>query len=241
MAQLDDIVGVRHGYFKDDGLDDDTIVVFMTDNGTETNSLAGRRTNAVLRFQRHGLRGRFSLCPLMVRWPGHVPAGTVENGVISGLDFFPTFVAAAGNPNIKEELLNGKQMPTGPTRFYLDSYNQLDMITGKGPSTRHEIFYFAESALAAVRIDDFKFASISQPADGSATKVASQLADSVNFGSIPSSTLHGPARQWQQGPLLTLLFEYEFWRFVFCNSSDEAPRRIEFPPMQKGASFTSTP
>ncbi len=44
----------------------------------------------------------------MIRWPGHVPAGKVENGIISGLDWFPTFVAAAGNPNIKEELLKGK-------------------------------------------------------------------------------------------------------------------------------------
>ena len=49
-----------------------------------------------------------SACPAIIRWPGHVPAGTVENGIISGLDWFPTFVAAAGNPNIKEELLKGK-------------------------------------------------------------------------------------------------------------------------------------
>ena len=85
-----------------------------------------------------GYEGGFR-CPAMIRWPGHVPAGTVENGIISGLDWFPTFVAAAGNPNIKEELLKGKEMLGQTYKNYLDSYNQLDMITGKGPSARHEV------------------------------------------------------------------------------------------------------
>ena len=56
-----------------------------------------------------GYEGGFR-CPAMIRWPGQVPAGTVENGIISGLDWFPTFVAAAGNPNIEEELKKGKQL-----------------------------------------------------------------------------------------------------------------------------------
>ena len=76
----------------------------------------------------------------MVRWPGHVPADTVESGIMSNLDWFPTFVAAAGDPNIKEELLKGKQMGDRSLQKPLDSYNQLDMISGKGPSVRHEIF-----------------------------------------------------------------------------------------------------
>ena len=80
--------------------------------------------------------------PAMIRWPGKVPAGKVENGIISGLDWFPTFVAAAGNPNIKEELLKGKKIGDRTYKNHLDGYNQLDMITGKGPSNRHEIFYF---------------------------------------------------------------------------------------------------
>ena len=99
----------------------------------------------------------------MIRWPGHVPAGTVENGIMSGLDWFPTLVAAAGNPNIKEELLKGKKIGDRTYKNHLDSYDQTDMITGKGPSARHEIFYFGESTLGAVRIDDFKYRFIEQP------------------------------------------------------------------------------
>jgi arylsulfatase len=65
-----------------------------------------------------------------------VPAGKVENGLISGLDWFPTLLAAAGNPNIVEELKRGKQIGGTNYKVHLDGYNQMDMITGKGPSNR---------------------------------------------------------------------------------------------------------
>ena len=101
--------------------------------------------------------------PCIIRWPGKVPAGKVENGIMSGLDWFPTFVAAAGNPNIAEELKAGKQLGDTTYKVHLDGYDQTAMITGKGPSARHEIFYFGESTLGAVRIDDFKYRFIDQP------------------------------------------------------------------------------
>ena len=101
--------------------------------------------------------------PAIIRWPGKVPAGKVENGIISGLDWFPTLVAAAGNPNIAEELKQGKQLGDRTYKVYLDGYDQMDLITGKGPSNRHEIFYFGESTLGAVRIDDYKYRFIDQP------------------------------------------------------------------------------
>ena len=107
MSQLDDVVGGLMDKLKADGLDDNTIVVFTTDNGTEnftwpdggnTPFAAGKGT-----IMEGGMR-----VPMIVRWPGHIPAGKVENGIMSGLDFFPTLVAAAGDPNIKDELLNGQ-------------------------------------------------------------------------------------------------------------------------------------
>src|SRR5690606_13740232 len=72
-------------------------------------------------------------------------------------------VAAAGNANIKAELLKGKKIGDMTYKNHLDSYNQLDLITGKGPSARHEIFYFVESTLGAVRINDWKYRFIEQP------------------------------------------------------------------------------
>ena len=72
--------------------------------------------------------------PAMIRWPGHVPAGKVENGIISGLDWFPTFVAAAGNPQIVDELKKGGKLGDVSYKVHLDGYDQTDLITGKGPS-----------------------------------------------------------------------------------------------------------
>ena len=97
-----------------------------------------------------------------LRWPGHVPAGKVENGIFSGMDWFPTFVTAAGN-NITNELLKGKPIDGTTYKVHLDGYDQTPLITGKGPSNRHEIFYFTEGTLAAVRVDDFKYRFIDQP------------------------------------------------------------------------------
>ena len=82
---------------------------------------------------------------------------------MSGLDWFPTFVAIAGNPNIAEELKKGKQLGTRTYKVHLDGYDQTNLITGKGPSNRHEIFYFAEGTLGAVRFNDYKYRFIDQP------------------------------------------------------------------------------
>ena len=162
MAQLDDIVGAVMKKLKDDGLEQDTILVFTTDNGTENFTWPDGGQTPFAGGKGQILEGGFR-SPAIIRWPGKVPAGKVENGLISGLDWFPTFVAAAGNPSIVEELKQGTQLGERNYKVHLDGYNQIDLITGKGPSQRHEVFYFAEGTLGAVRIDDFKYRFIDQP------------------------------------------------------------------------------
>ena len=147
---------------KDMGVDDNTIVIFTTDNGTELFTWPDGGQTPFAQRKGTVMEGGFRV-PAIIRWPGKVPAGKVENGLISGLDWFPTLVAAAGNPNIAEELKKGKQLGDRTYKNYLDGYNQMDLITGKGPSNRHEIFYFGESTLGAVRIDDYKYRFIDQP------------------------------------------------------------------------------
>ena len=107
MAQLDDIVGSVMKYLKDNGLDDNTIVVFTTDNGAENFTWPDGGQTPFAGGKGTALEGGFRV-PAIIRWPGKVPAGKVENGIVSGLDWFPTFVAAAGNPNIVEELQEGQ-------------------------------------------------------------------------------------------------------------------------------------
>ena len=109
MAQLDDIVGSVMKYLKDNGLEDKTIIGFTSDNGTENFTWPDGGQTPFAGGKGLGLEGGWR-CPFILRWPGHVPADSIENGIFSGLDWFPTFVAAAGNPNIAGELLKGKQI-----------------------------------------------------------------------------------------------------------------------------------
>jgi arylsulfatase len=240
MAQLDDIVGDVMKKLQDMGVDNNTIVVFTTDNGTETFTWPDGG-NTPFKGQKGTVYEGGFRAPAMIRWPGKVPAGKVENGIISGLDWFPTLVAAAGNPNIKEELLKGKQLDGTNYKVHLDAYNQLDMITGKGPSNRHEIFYFGESTLGAVRIDDFKYRFINQPDGWIGSKVHVDAPSLTNLRLDPFERLGDPKNGTLDGAqgYFNQWFMYEFWRFVFVQQrvAELARTAIEYPPMQKGASF----
>jgi arylsulfatase A-like enzyme len=239
MVQLDDIVGSVMQKLKDMGVDDNTIVMFTTDNGTETFTWPDGGTTPFYGCKGTGYEGGFR-CPAIVRWPGHVPAGKFESGVISGLDWFPTFVAAAGNPNIKEELLKGKQFGDQTYKVHLDSYNQLDLITGKGPSARNEIFYFTESNLAAVRIGDYKYQFITQPGGWLGTKDHPDVPIIINLRIDPFEKMSFTGVDGNRGSYQFMnWFQYEFWRFVFVQQEvgKLVMTAIEYPPMQKGASF----
>jgi arylsulfatase A-like enzyme len=239
MAQLDDIVGDVMKKLKDMGVDDNTIVMFTTDNGTENFTWPDGGQTPFAMGKGTVMEGGFRV-PAMIRWPGKVPAGKVENGIISGLDWFPTFVAAAGNPNIAEELKKGKSLGDRTYKVHLDGYNQMDLITGKGPSNRHEVFYFGESTLGAVRIDDFKYRFINQPGGWLGDKTHPDVPYLINLRLDPFERTGWPIDQTAEGSQEYFQwFKYEFWRFVFVQQQVEKliMTAIEFPPMQKGASF----
>ena len=241
MAQLDDMVGSVMQKLKDMGVDNNTIVVFTTDNGTEAFTWPDGGQTPFYGAKGTGYEGGFRV-PAIVCWSGHVPAGKVENGIMSGLDWFPTFVAAAGDPNLKDELLKGKQFGDRTYKNHLDSYNQLDMITGTGPSARHEIYYFAENNLAAVRIDDFKYQFITQPGGWIGVKEHPDMPILTNLRLDPFEHTGFPGVSADANIGSYEYFEwmkFEFWRFVFAQQevAKLAMTAIEYPPMQKGASF----
>jgi arylsulfatase len=237
MAQLDDIVGSVMKYLKDNNLEDDTILAFSTDNGAENFTWPDGGQTPFAGGKGTALEGGFRV-PCIIRWPNKVPAGKVENGLISGLDWFPTFVAAAGNANIVEELRKGTKLDGTGYKVYLDGYNQMDLITGKGPSKRHEIFYFTESTLSAVRIDDFKYRFTDQPQGwlGGTVKLDWPVLVNLRLDPFERCGIFNGAN----GSLAYYdWFKYEFWRFVFVQQvvAEKAKTLIEFPPMQKGATF----
>jgi arylsulfatase A-like enzyme len=237
MAQLDDIVGSVMQRLKDLNLEDNTILAFSTDNGAENFTWPDGGQTPFAGGKGTALEGGFRV-PCIIRWPGRVPAGKVENGIISGLDWFPTFAAAAGDPNIAEELKKGKQLGDATYKVHLDGYNQMDLITGKGPSARHEVLYFTEGTLSAVRIDDFKYRFTDQPGGWLGATVKVDWPILTNLRLDPFERTGMPSGD--KGSLAYYnWFAYEFWRFV--NVQQEvaklAQTAIEFPPMQKGASF----
>ncbi len=197
MAQLDDDVGLVMQNLKDMGEDDNTIVVFTTDNGTELFTWPDGGTTPFAQCKGTVLEGGFRV-PCILRWPGHVPADSVQNGIFSGLDWFPTFLAAAGNPNITDQLLKGVKLGDRTYKNHLDGYDQMAMPSlVKARPTRHEIFYLGESTVGAVRIDDYKYRFIDQPDGwlGEKTHVDVPYIDQPAPRSVRAP---GLARQWDE-------------------------------------------
>jgi arylsulfatase len=224
---------------KSMGVDDNTIVLFTTDNGTEVFTWPDGGQTPFAQSKGTIFEGGFR-SPAIIRWPGKIAPGKVENGIISGLDWFPTFLAAAGDPNIIEELKKGKQIGDTTFKCHLDGYNQLDMITGKGPSNRNEIWYFGESDLGAVRVGDYKYRFIDQPGGWLGTKTKPEVPSIINLRLDPFERTGFPENLTHTGSLQYWeWYKYEFWRFVLVQEVVEklALTAIEFPPMQKGASF----
>jgi arylsulfatase A-like enzyme len=233
MAQLDDVVGGMLEKLREAGLEENTIVAFSTDNGAENFTWPDGGQTPFAGGKGTVLDGGFR-APCLLRWPGKVPAGRVENGVMSGLDWFPTFLAAAGDPNIVDELTKGMKLDGQTYKVHLDGYNQLDFITGKGPSARNEVFYFAETTLGAVRIGDYKYRFIDQPHGwlGGTVKVDWPLITNIRLDPFERTGITGSLEYAD-------FFLYQFWRFVFVQQEVEkfASSFVDFPPMQRGASF----
>ncbi len=239
MAQMDDDIGIVMQKLKDIGEDDNTIVLFTTDNGTELFTWPDGGQTPFAQSKGTVLEGGFRV-PAIIRWPGHVPPDSVQNGIFSGLDWLPTFVAAAGNPNITEELLKGKTIGDRTYKNHLDGYNQMAAITGKGPSARHEIFYLGESTVGAVRIDDYKFRFIDQPQGWLGEKTHPDVPYITNLRLDPFERTGWPNNGTKDGAQQYFdWFKYEFWRFVFVQQlmGKEIQTFLDYPPMQRGASF----
>ena len=156
MLEHDEQVGAILKKLDDLGVADNTIVIYTTDNGNELlfwpdGGYAPFRGEKGTTWE-GGLR-----VPCLIRWPGKIPPDTDANGVQSHEDLFVTLAAAAGLPNLKEDLLNGYKMGDTTYKVHLDGYNNLDYWTGKSPkSARREIFYYDETDLMALRVDGWK-------------------------------------------------------------------------------------
>ena len=181
--------------------------------------------------------------PCIVRWPGKIKPGTVENGIFSGLDWFPTLVAAAGNSEHHRPAAEGREarrpdLQEPPRRLQPDG----PAARARGRPTRHEFFYFGGPHLGAVRIDDFKFQFYQQPQGWPGPKVTTDMPTMVNIRQDPferTPSIGGESLNDLGGGYMNDFYAREFWRFVLVQQevAKLAKTAIDYPPMQDPASF----
>jgi arylsulfatase len=156
MIEHDAQVGSILKKIKDIGAEENTIVIYTTDNGNELifwpdGGYAPFRGEKGTTWE-GGFRA-----PLLIRWPGKIRAGEELNGIQCHEDLFVTLAAAAGLPNLKADLLKGYTMNGTTYKVHLDGYNNLDYWMGKtDKSARREVFYYDETDLMAIRVDAWK-------------------------------------------------------------------------------------
>lgn len=167
MLEHDGDVGKLLKTLDDLKIADNTIVVYTTDNGPNQWSWPDAATTPFRNEKNSNWEGAYRV-PAIVRWPGKIKAGEVSNQMFSGLDWFPTLLAAVGDPNIKDNLLKGADLGGKNYKVHLDGYNQLDYLTGKtDKSARTEFYYFNDDGeLVSMRFNDWKVVFCEQRAPG---------------------------------------------------------------------------
>jgi arylsulfatase A-like enzyme len=241
MAQMDDSIGALLKHLEDIGEAENTIVIFTTDNGAEVFTWPDGAQTPFKGTKGTVFEGGFRV-PAIIRWPGKVKPATVENGIFSGLDWLPTLAAAAGSPDITQQLLKGVKLGDRTYKNHLDGYDQTDLITGKGPSRRHEVFYFGGPHLGAVRIEEYKFQFYQQPFGWPGEKVTTDMPTIVNLKWDPferTPMIRGQSLNDGAGGYVNEFYAREFWRFVMVQQyvGRLAMTAIDFPPMQAPATF----
>jgi arylsulfatase len=157
MAELDNEVGEILKKLDALGIAENTIVVFSSDNGAEIFTWPDGGMNPFKGEKGTTWEGGFRV-PTVVRWPGVVKPGTVINDIFSHEDWLPTFLAAAGDPDVKQKLLTGMEVGDKAFKTHLDGYNMMPFLKGDvAASPRHEFFFFDDNAnLNALRYEDWK-------------------------------------------------------------------------------------
>jgi arylsulfatase A-like enzyme len=149
------------------GIAEDTFVMYSTDNGPHMNTWPDGAMTPFRSEKNTNWEGAFRV-PLLVRWPGKIPAGVVTNEIVQHHDWLPTFLAMAGEPDINQKLLKGYEAAGKKFRVHIDGYNLLPFLTEKGTkSPRKGFIYFSDDGdLVAVRFDNWKVVFMEQRCPG---------------------------------------------------------------------------
>ena len=167
MVEHDMHIGKFLALLEELKIADNTIVMYSTDNGPHKNTWPDAGSNPFRGEKNTNWEGGWRV-PAMVRWPGNIEAGSISNEIVSGMDWMPTFLAAAGQSDMTDKLLKGYKIGDKTYKVHLDGYNLLPYLTGnETKSPRKEIFYFSDDGnLTALRYNDWKLVFMEQRATG---------------------------------------------------------------------------
>jgi len=237
MVEHDGHVGQVLAKLRELGLDENTIVMYSTDNGAEVASWPDGGATPFRGEKNTNWEGGYRV-PVAMRWPGVIKPGTVLNDFFAHEDMLPTLVAAAGEPDAKEKLKKGMKVGSKPFKVHLDGYNITDALAGKTPSARKEFFYFNdEGSLVALRYDQWKLVFAEQRAHGfdvwQEPFVTLRLPKLFNIRSDPFETADHSMEywRWRAEPLFLLVPGQQYVGQFLATFK-------EFPPRQKTGSFS---
>jgi arylsulfatase len=166
MAEHDAMVGQLLSKLKELGIENNTIVMYSTDNGAETFTWPDGGTTMFRGEKNTNWEGGYRV-PTVIRWPGLIKPGTVINDIAAHEDMLMTLLAAAGDPNVKNDLLKGKKVGDKTFKVHLDGYNLMPALKGEGEWPRKEFIYWTDDgSVAALRYNDWKVTFLKQNAEG---------------------------------------------------------------------------
>jgi len=240
MLDHDDLVGELLDRLDELGIAENTIVVYSTDNGPHMNSWPDGAMTPFRGEKNTNWEGAYRV-PEVVRWPARIASGQVLNGIITHNDWFPTLLAAAGVPDIADQLKAGMDLNGATYRVHLDGHNQLPYLTGEvADSPRNFFFYVSDDGdLTAVRFDNWKLVFLEQRATGTlrvwaepfvplrVPKIFNLRTDPFERADITSNTYYDWIldHAWVCVPMQAFVFQM-------------MQSLAEFPPRQKPASFS---
>ncbi len=165
MVAHDENVGLMLKKLDDLGIADDTIVMYSTDNGVHYNTWPDAGITPFRSEKNTNWEGGWRV-PAFVRWPGKFKAGTVVNGIVTHQDWLATFLAAAGEPDIKEKLLQGHKVGDRTYKVCIDGFNMLPYLQGEvKESPRNSFAYISDDGdILAIRVQDWKVVLMEQRA-----------------------------------------------------------------------------
>ncbi|MEP9375965.1 arylsulfatase [Aquabacter sp. CN5-332] len=240
MLEHDGDVGKLLKKLDDLGIANNTIVVYSTDNGPHMNSWPDGGMTPFRGEKNTNWEGAYRV-PAMVRWPGRIKPGTISNDIFSGLDWFPTLLAAAGDTDVTDRLLKGWTVNGRTYKNHLDGFNQLPYLTGQtDKSARNEFFYFNDdNQLVAVRVGPWKQNFCEQRVEGTLQVwaepfVCQRLPKLINLRMDP----------FERAPITSnTYFDWQMRHaFLAIPTQDVVARFLatfkEYPPAQRPASFS---